>query len=91
MNNKDKLLNREGDDQTPINVAGIEYIPIERISVLEFHELEDGQGEPTQVHLMLQIGEEEEGLPPFILRIKSRKTCDELITSLITHSKAVWP
>ena len=79
------------DDQSPTNLAGIEYIPVHKIDVAEFHEENDGKGNPTAVLLMLHIGEEEDNFPRFIMRIKSRKTCDELIVALMTHSKAVWP
>ena len=82
---------QHNDDQTPINLAGIEYFPIEEINVAEFHELPDGQGKPSAVLLMLQIGDEKDGCPKFVARLKSRRTCDELITSLIAHSKRVWP
>ena len=68
--------------------AGMEFYPIESIEVAEFHESNDGSGDPTQVHLILDI----EGAPaPFIMRFKSRPAVDELIVALMTHSKAVWP
>ncbi len=69
-------------------VAGMQFFAIEKIDVVEFHESDDGSGDPTQLHLILDI----EGAPaPYIMRFKSRPAVDELIVSLITHSKRVWP
>lgn len=82
---------REDDDQTPINLAGVDYIPIDRVDVAEFHDLPDGEGAPSAVHMILHVGEESDRLPPFVVRFKSRKITDEVITALIAHSKAVWP
>ncbi len=85
------MVRPEGDDQTPVNLTGVEYFPVDSINVAEFHEEDDGRGDPTAVLLILHIGGEWEDMPAFIMRIKSRKTCDELIVALITHSKGVWP
>ena len=87
---------RDNNDQTPINLAGIDYFPIESIDVAEFHEEDDGKGDPTQVHLIFHIGDSETDiidgpLPIFVCRMKSRRIVDKLITSLITHSRRVWP
>ncbi len=74
--------------EEPINMAGVEFFEIERIEVGEFHELMDGEGPATEVHLLLTLA----GFPhPFIMRFKSRPTLEELIVSLIRHGKAVWP
>ena len=63
-------------------MAGIEFFEIEKIEVAEFHELPDGQGPPSQVHLTLTLA----GFPhPLIMRFKSRPTLDELIVNLIRH------
>ncbi len=81
------MSNREGWGE-PVNVAGVEFFEIEKIEVMEFHELPDGQGDPSEVHLMLKIAEWPH---PFIIRFHSRRPVDELIVALMTHSKAVWP
>ncbi len=86
-----RMPRREDGDQTPINLEGVEYLPIDRVDVSEFHDLPDGKGEPSAVHLILRVGEESDQLPPFVVRFKSRKTTDEVIVALIAHSKAVWP
>lgn len=86
-----RMPRRKDDDQSPVNLQGIEYVPIEMLEVTEWHDLPDGEGAPTAVHLILHIGKEEDDFPPFIMRIKGRKTCDELIVALIAHSKSVWP
>ena len=72
---------------TPL--AGQQYYPVSLIDVAEFHESNDASDDPTAVLLIMKI----EGEPdiPFILRLKSRQTTDELIAALMTHSKAVWP
>ena len=91
MAESQRMPRRKDDDQSPVNLQGIEYVPIEMLEVTEWHDLPDGEGAPTAVHLILHIGKEEDDFPPFIVRIKGRKTCDELIVALIAHSKAVWP
>ena len=69
-------------------MAGVEFFEIEKIEVGEFHELEDGKGPPSEVHLLLTLA----GFPyPLIMRFKSRPTLDELIANLIRHGKEVWP
>lgn len=69
-------------------MAGVEFFEIESIDVMEFHPLPDGEGPPSEVHLMLTIAD----FPhPVIMRFHSRRSCDELIVALMTHSKAVWP
>ena len=81
------MTNREGWGE-PINMEGVEFLEVEEISVNEYHELPDGKGDPTQVHLWLRLA----NFPhPLIIRFHSRRPVDELIVALITHSKAVWP
>lgn len=71
----------------PINVAGSVYFAIEEIDVVEYHELEDGKGEPQKVHLIIAM--ENEAIP-FVMRFHSPSTLDELIVALITHRRGVW-
>lgn len=81
---------REGDDQSPVNLQGVEFYPVESVEIVEWHDLPEGEGAPTAVLMILRIGEDPD-TPPLIARLKSRQACDELIVALITHSKGVWP
>ena len=75
------------DSTTPVNLAGMRYFEIEQIDVGEYHPLADGKGQPTQVHLNLQIA----NFPyPLVMRFKSRRPVDELIVALIAHANNVW-
>ncbi len=96
-----RLRPRENDDQTPVNVAGMEYWKIKSWEVAEWHDTSDGSGDPTAVIVLIFLDEEEEEAnldpacfqpsPPLILRLKTRKAADEFIVALMTHSKAIWP
>ena len=82
------------DDQTPMNLDGMEYHAISGINVAEWHEEEDGKGKPTAVLLMFDMEAADGELhnpPKFICRLKSRRATDNLIVALMAHSKAVWP
>lgn len=71
----------------PVNTSGMKFYDIKGLSVKEWHPLSDGKGEPTQVHLVLEV----EGIPyPIILRLKSRRLVDELMTALLSHAINVW-
>ena len=76
------------DDVRPRNLAGTQFFPVSSVEVLEFHEEEDGKGEPTAVHLALTIEGAED--TPFVVRFHSPPAVDELIVALITHRRAVW-
>jgi hypothetical protein len=76
------------DSVTPVNTEGMHFFEIESIDVAEWHELPDGQGKPSQVHLTLTLV----GFPyPLVMRFKSRRPVDELIVALNTHANGVWP
>lgn len=77
----------QGPDET-VNLTGLGYYEVESIEITEFHPLPDGQGAPTQVHVVITLTELDY---PLTLRIKSRRVCEEIIHALMTHSKAVWP
>ena len=70
-------------------LAGTQFYPVESIEVAEFHESNDGSGDPTAVMLILKIEGAED--TPLVMRFKSRPAVDELIVALMTHSKRVWP
>ncbi len=69
------------------NVEGVAFFDVKAISVNEWHPLADGQGEPEQVHLWVEV----DGAPgPLVVRFKSGRPIDELVTALITHRRAVF-
>jgi hypothetical protein len=70
------------------NLAGSNVLPLDSYAVVEWHPAPDGQGKPTQVHLVLNIPD----LPVrFSLRLKSASAVDTLVGSLMRHRKSVWP
>ena len=70
-----------------VNLDGVRFVEVKSISVNEWHPLPDGQGQPEQVHLWIEL----EGLPhPVVLRFRSRRPVDSLIVALMTHANAVW-
>ena len=76
--------------EEPENVEGKRYllIKLDSLHIMEYHALPDGQGPPTEVHLMLVV----DGLEdmPMIARFKSPKSLDKLIAALATHRYNVW-
>ncbi len=70
-----------------MNLEGMKFFEVTEISVNEWHPTPDGSGPPEQVHLWIRLADFEH---PLIMRIRSPKTIDELIVSLITHRKGVW-
>jgi hypothetical protein len=71
-----------------INTEGMKFYEIEEISVNEWHPLPNGEGKPTQVHMMVKLADNEY---PLVMRFKSARPVDELIMALITHRNGVWP
>ena len=47
----------------------------------------DGSEPPTAVALEMEV----EGLPPIIMRLKSKRAVDEMIAALERHKQEVWP
>ena len=70
------------------NLAGKAVFEIIEWGVFEWHPLPNGQGDPTQVHFKLVIDDQ---LPPFIMRIKSRKAAEQLMEAIRRHADNVWP
>lgn len=82
---------------TPQNLAGQEFWPLEEWSVAEFCEEPDGKGKPTQVHLIFKIegtkeleAAGEQSIPWFVIRLKSGQAVDELISALAVHRQRVF-
>lgn len=81
-------MTRARESMEPQNLAGQEHYRIESIQVLEFHPLEDGKGDPTEVHLWLVIEGAED--TPFVMEFHSPGAIDELIVALMTHRNRVF-
>lgn len=76
-------------NDTPRNVEDMGVLmEIDSVGVAEWHPLPDGQGLPTQVHVMVTM--KDDRVPPFVLRLKSARACDELINALLFHRQRVF-
>lgn len=62
-------------------------IEIEGYSVSSWRPSVDDSAPCEQVHFAIQL----KGVPPLVLRIKSRRAMDELISTLNMHADEVWP
>lgn len=69
-----------------VNLDEMKIFPIDSYDVFEWTPDRDGNGTPTQVHLMFNLG-------PYKLaiRLKSAGECDRLIGTLTRHRLGVWP
>jgi hypothetical protein len=74
------------------NLEGMRVIPLDpesgALEVVEWHELPDGQGKPSQVHIAVTLDAD---LPKFAIRLKSREAVEHLVGILLEHAAAVWP
>ena len=81
--------NRDHFDE-PHNLAGSEalLLDIDSLIVGVYHELPDGKGKPSEVHLVMNIA----GMPdlPLVMRFKNPRTLDSLISALAVHRRDVW-
>ena len=68
------------------NLADGKYYDSPELKVVEWHPLPNGEGNPTQVHLVFKLG-----TGHVILRLKSKVACESLIMALQQHSASVWP
>lgn len=84
-----RLPIRHNDDQRPVNLPEFALFEIDGVDVAEWHRLPNGEGKPEQVHVYLHFKDPK--MPTFVLRLKSTRAVDELITALITHRNGVWP
>ncbi len=74
--------------EEPVNLEGTDFFEILEWGVGNFHELPDGQGEPSQVHMWIELEGGEE--TPLVLRFKSARAVDHLIGALRRHRIEVW-
>ena len=73
----------------PFNTAGMEFVEVDvnRLGVMEWHPLPNGEGDPTQVHVVTRVKGSD---IPFILRFKSPRTLDKFTAALAVHRRNVW-
>lgn len=69
------------------NLSDINPMAVDQIVVLQWHRDKDGKGKPEQVHLLIPVN----GLPPMIVRLKSRRICEKLIEALKNNMEEVFP
>lgn len=70
------------------NLTDKAILAVEVMEVVQWHPLEDGQGPPTQVHILITAT----NAPyPLAIRIKSREACTSLVAALVEHMDEVWP
>ena len=74
----------------PRSTEGMSYyaIRLDSIEVTEWHPLPDGQGPPTELHVLLTV----EGADlPLMMRFKGPATLDRFISALASHRFSIWP
>jgi hypothetical protein len=81
----------EYNEHEPINYAedARTMLPCEQWDIIEWHPLPDGQGRPTQVHILITPGGPLDEFR-FIMRLKSKAACDGMIETLRRHRNSVW-
>ena len=74
----------------PSDTEGMEFYPIvlESIEVVPWRPQSDGQGSPTELHVLLTV----EGADlPLVMRFKGPATLDAFISALASHRFSIWP
>ena len=75
-------------NRVPQNLAGLAFLGVESLQVASYCEAADGQGQATEVHLLL----ESKSLPhPLLMRFHSPASLGQLIQALEFHRHEVWP
>lgn len=74
----------------PRNLADMpqRFVEIEMIDISEWHPERDGDGRPTQVHVMLQLT----GQPDtsYVLRFHGPDTLSQIVNALVKHGVNVF-
>ena len=74
----------------PWNTAGRQShtVKLDSIEVVQWHSQSDGQGDPTELHVLLTV----EGADlPLVICFKGPGTLDAFISALASHRFRVWP
>ena len=82
------MANEITRDDTPVNLAGMGFHPVNGYTVAQYHDTPDGTGPPSQVHFLLNVPSVSK--LPIIVRLKSAGAIDALIAALIEHREGVW-
>lgn len=70
------------------NTAGMTFWDVREVEIVEWGPGSDGEGDPTEVHVVLRV----EQLPePLILRLRTRAYALELSDAIGIHTNNVWP
>jgi hypothetical protein len=69
------------------NQLGV-VVPIKDYSVNSWTPEQDGKGKCTQVHVLFKM--DIPRMPGFVLRLKTKHSCQLLIDALEEHKKNVW-
>lgn len=77
-------------EEAPRNLAAMpgEFFELEEIAIAAWHPARDGQGRPTQVHVLLKLV----GMPDstFVMRFRGPDTLAVLINALTEHGTQVF-
>ncbi len=78
--------------ERPVNYAADDrtLLPCEGWEIVEWHPLPNGEGAPTQVHIVITPGEGPLDEFKFIMRLKSKAACDAMIETLQRHRDSVF-
>jgi hypothetical protein len=81
-------MKKPPSQRPPRNMAGQPFYDIVDVNVAEWHELPDGQGPPSQVHMTITV----RNIPfPLVMRFKGPETLDKIVAALVKHRNNVWP
>jgi len=69
----------------PRNLAEMKAFVMD--GIFEYHPLPNGEGPPTQVHLVIGLGDDLQ----IVVRMKSRDSCEQLVEAITKHTDNVWP
>lgn len=64
------------------------FVEIELIDISEWHPARDGQGRPTQVHVLLEFKGQPETL--HVLRFHGPDTLSQIVNALLEHGTNVF-
>lgn len=87
MKKRHYISDRLAESNEVENTAEMRFVEILSLSIRQWHPDPDGNGRPSQLHLMLKIAES----LPIVLRLKSAEVTDALIEALVRNRQDVWP
>lgn len=83
------ILNQKEQQKTmPENTQQTDFMDVDDLTVASWSPGAEGEGiPPTQVHILYRVPLID---AQFVMRIKSREACDELINALVEHRDHVF-